>query len=93
MNFIKNILNWLGSMGLGLLSRLLPAVIIAAVGFLLIQIVLHTFPQATENIAVRFLERHPQAAVGIGGMAEEVFVSAGGGPFSKTNQIPDTVDV
>ena len=43
MNFIKNILNWLGSKGLGLLSRLLPAVIIAAVGFLLIQAIILKF--------------------------------------------------
>ena len=46
MNFIKNILNWLGSMGLGLLSRLLPAVIIAAVGFLLIQVIMKLLDKA-----------------------------------------------
>ena len=37
MNFMQSILDWLGSMGLDLLSRLLPAIIIAAIGFLLIQ--------------------------------------------------------
>jgi small conductance mechanosensitive channel len=46
MNFIKNILNWLGSMGLGILSRLLPAIIIAAIGFLLIQVVMKVLDKA-----------------------------------------------
>ena len=46
MNFIKSILNWLGSMGLGLLSRLLPAIIIAAIGFLLIQVVTKVLDKA-----------------------------------------------
>ena len=46
MNFIKSILNWLGSKGLGLLSRLLPAVIIAAVGFLLIQVIMKLLDKA-----------------------------------------------
>ena len=46
MNFIKSILNWLGSMGLGLLSRLLPAIIIAAIGFLLIQVVMKVLDKA-----------------------------------------------
>ena len=46
MNFIKSILNWLGSKGLGLLSRLLPAVIIAAVGFLLIQAIMKLLDKA-----------------------------------------------
>ena len=46
MNFIKSILNWLGSKGQGLLSRLLPAVIIAAVGFLLIQAIMKLLDKA-----------------------------------------------
>ena len=46
MNFIKSILNWLGSKGQGLLSRLLPAVIIAAVGFLLIQVIMKLLDKA-----------------------------------------------
>ena len=40
MNFFQRLIDWLGSMSLGLLSRLLPAVIIAAVGFLAIQLVM-----------------------------------------------------
>ena len=46
MNFIHNALNWMGSMGLELLSRLLPAVIIAATGFALIQIVMKMLSKA-----------------------------------------------
>ena len=46
MNFIKSILNWLGSMGLGILSRLLPAIIIAAIGFLLIQLITKVLDRA-----------------------------------------------
>ena len=46
MNFFQKILNWLGDMGLGLLSRLLPAIIIAAVGFFAIQIVMKVLDKA-----------------------------------------------
>ena len=46
MNFFQDVLNWLRSMSLGLLSRLLPAVIIAVVGFLLIQLVMKVLDSA-----------------------------------------------
>ena len=46
MNFFQDVLNWLRSMSLGLLSRLLPAMIIAVVGFLLIQLVMKVLDSA-----------------------------------------------
>ena len=46
MNFFQRLIDWLGSMSLSLLSRLLPAVIIAVVGFLLIQLVMKVLDNA-----------------------------------------------
>jgi small conductance mechanosensitive channel len=46
MDFIHRVLNWVGDMGLGLLSRLLPAIIIAAIGFLLIQLLMKALDKA-----------------------------------------------
>ena len=49
MNVFQKILNWVTSMGLGFLSKLLPAVIIAVVGFLLIQLVMNLLDKALKK--------------------------------------------
>lgn len=46
MNVFQQILNWAANLGLGFLSKLLPAVIIAVVGFLLTQLVMNLLDRA-----------------------------------------------